>query len=373
MLPRPATACWSISRVFTATRRPASSGARPPGPSSSRSASGPRCVSASGRAPSSIVLTNRWPNVRGSTYRTSRPSSSEKTTCVCRARGSPAERASRSCPDIPRWITRAWDGASKPSRSTTRNLPTRRVSRTTCPCTATTNASGDGARRTARSRPTSTPTSVRPRRTASRSRRTTSTSGSSGIAVCRAVGREIRHELGVGCEADERRIGCADKREPRRARRGLLGLLLRPTLTLAVLGPADRDRREELLRVVRALGPHVVARQLVELARRVLLEPGLEVAPARALGALLDPLAEQPQHERARCLPPAVEVHRGDHGLHRVGEDRGLRPPTRRVLALAQRERGPDAHVHRDLGEHLGVHDRCPELRQLALGQLGIV
>ena len=62
---------------------------------------------------------------------------------------------------------------------------------------------------------------------------------------------------------------------------------------------------------------------------------------------------------RARRLEPAVEVHRGDHRLHRVGEDRRLRAPARRVLALAEPQRTrPRSSSGRDLGERLGVHDR---------------
>src|SRR4051794_33116508 len=183
------------------------------------------------------------------------------------------------------------------SSRTTRNLPTRLVAATVRPVSASTKSRGAGSRRTARSRPTSTATTVRPRSTGSRSLRTTSTSGSSGIA------RE---------------------RGPRGARRGLLRLLLRPSLAVPVHRAADRHHGEELLRVVRALGPHLVARQLLELSRRVLLEPGLEVALAGAHRAGLDPVGEEPEDELACDVPTGVEVDGGDDGLHRVGEDRRL-------------------------------------------------
>ena len=76
------------------------------------------------------------------------------------------------------------------------------------------------------------------------------------------------------------------------------------------------------------------------------------------------------QHEVAGGRETAVEVHGGDDRLERVGEDRLLGPPARRVLALAEQQVRAEVELLRDLGEHARVHDAGAHLRQLAFGQL---
>ena len=115
---------------------------------------------------------------------------------------------------------------------------------------------------------------------------------------------------------------------------------------------------------------HLVAGQLIAPLGRELLQPRLVVLPAGAGRLLADAALQHRQHEPGRGLEPAVEVHRGDDRLHRVGQDRRLGAPTRRVLALAQPQRRAEVELLRDVGERLGAHDRGAELRQLALGQL---
>src|SRR5690349_21449128 len=105
----------------------------------------------------------------------------------------------------------------------------------------------------------------------SRSRRITSTSGSSGIV----------HALVQPLPCD--------------TRRGLLGRLLRPPLAVAVRLAADEHRREEPLVVVGALVAHLVAGQLVDAARRQLLEPRLVVAAAGPCRLLADAGLERRQ------------------------------------------------------------------------------
>src|SRR5260221_14718755 len=108
----------------------------------------------------------------------------------------------------------------------------------------------------------------RPTTSFSRSRRSVSTSGSSGTGV-------------LGLEG-----------EPGLAGRRLLGLLFRAPLALAPRQLVDEHDRVEELGVVGALVTHLVAGQLVELTGRQLLQSGLEVlaaGPGRGLG---DPLPQ---------------------------------------------------------------------------------
>src|SRR6188474_2244414 len=118
---------------------------------------------------------------------------------------------------------------------------------------------------------TSTPLTRLPISSRSRSRRTTSTSGSSGIVAlpggARGKRRLVLHSRFVLQPLPGGTSG------------GLFGLLLGTALALAVGRAAQRDRREEVLGVVRALGAHLVARQLVEAPGRDLLEPRLVVVP----------------------------------------------------------------------------------------------
>jgi hypothetical protein len=70
--------------------------------------------------------------------------------------------------------------------------------------------------------------------------------------------------------------------------------------------------------------------------------------------------------------PAAVEVDGADDGLHGVGQDRGLLPPAGRGLALAEQQERAQVEAGRHLGEGLGVHQRGPDLGQLAFGQVGV-
>ena len=81
----------------------------------------------------------------------------------------------------------------------------------------------------------------------------------------------------------------------------------------------------------------------------------------------------EPQDELAGGVPSTVEVDGGDHGLHRVGEDRRLVAAAGRVLALAEQQARAEPELGRDLGEHLGVDDRGAQLGELAFGQLGVL
>src|SRR4051794_38782537 len=161
----------------------------------------------------------------------------------------------------------------------------------------------------------------------SRSRRITSTSGSSGIGFSAGGVRTRWSRM---------------EQFPCHTRGGLLGRLLRASLALAVGLAAQEHGGEEPLVVIRSLVAHDVARQLVDPARRELLESRLVVAAAGADRLLPDPPVERREHDPGGLLEAAVEEDRGDDGFHRVGEDRRLRTTSRGGLPLAEAQRGTE-------------------------------
>jgi hypothetical protein len=68
----------------------------------------------------------------------------------------------------------------------------------------------------------------------------------------------------------------------------------------------------------------------------------------------------------------AAEVDRADHGLDRVGEDRGLVAAAGRLLALAELDVIAQADGAGHLGQGAGVDDGRPQLGQQPLGQRGL-
>src|ERR1044072_2584344 len=110
---------------------------------------------------------------------------------------------------------------------------------------------------------TSTDDSARPATWTSNPRRTTSTSGSSGIFG----GRELRGQ-----------------RLPSLLGGLLLRFLLRATVALAVVATADQDRRGELLAVVRSLFVHSVLGHAETGGSGQLLHAGLPVQAGATQG-----------------------------------------------------------------------------------------
>jgi hypothetical protein len=107
------------------------------------------------------------------------------------------------------------------------------------------------------------------------------------------------------------------------------------------------------------------------MARDQLLKPRLVVLPARPLTRAHDAIAEQIHHEPLRFGPSALEVHRAEYGLERVGEDRRLLPAAGRGFALAEEQRLTQLETGSDLRQGGGAHDRGSDLGQLTFGQLG--
>src|SRR6202043_1650296 len=156
-----------------------------------------------------------------------------------------------SWPDMPRWMM----STSPPSRRARRYLPRRSTPVIFLPSRRVMNCLRLWWRRTLRIPSTSTPLTRLPTISRSRSRRTTSTSGNSGIGPFLGVVQVLPGGPGGR----------------------LLCLLLGAALAFAAGLAVEAHRGEEPLRMVGAFGPDLVAGQLVEATRRQLLQPGLVV------------------------------------------------------------------------------------------------
>src|SRR4029453_1097328 len=206
---------------------------------------------------SSGLATNISPNVRGSTNRRSPPCWKVTITWVC---GASATRpfARTNCPLIPKCTTQT----SPPSRESSTYFPRRSVFVTLCPASLDVKSFRVLCLRTTRSAffdpLTSTSLIFLPTTSRSRSRRITSTSGSSIPVPLRP--RRPR-QPGV-------RLTC-----------GLLfGFLLRPPHSGAEHLPADHHGRRELLLMIGTALLDVVHGEGPELLRGQLLEDRLVVA-----------------------------------------------------------------------------------------------
>jgi len=77
-------------------------------------------------------------------------------------------------------------------------------------------------------------------------------------------------------------------------------------------------------------------------------------------------------HQRAGLGQAAVDVHRADHRLEGVGQDRGLVPAAGDLLAPAEPDVVAQAELARHLGERAHLDHRGTELGQLSLGQVRV-
>src|SRR5215217_2281931 len=322
MLPMPAITCWSSSSGLSRVRRPASRAPSTTGSSPSASGSTPRLAS-SGSSTSTWSGSNTTtsPNVRGSTNHSSSAGApdSTSTTWVWAGRTAPAG-ANSSWP----LIRRCTIIVSPVSSGHSRYLPRRSAATIVAPVRPSTTCCLD-VRRTVRSRPTSTSSTVRPTTRPANPRRTVSTSGSSGTGGV---------ELGAG-------VG----------RGRLLGRLLRSPRALSDGDTVDDDVGEEQLGVVRSLGARDVLRRRAAVERDLLLEPRLvieviEVGRRRGEARPDEPLDQVVGGGRA-----AVDVHRPEHGLQRVRQDRRLLAPAGGVLTAPEQEERPELELLGHVGE----------------------
>src|SRR5882757_2167890 len=302
-----------------------------------------RCATGIGTSVPSTVTRSasiQPPNVRWSTKLSAVPSSS---SAAMRKWFSFGTSPSSICPLIPRCTTRA-----EPSPSVNhRYLPRRPVPVTCVPSSRAARSAGPASwRRTARGWCTRTALMVRPATCACKPRRTTSTSGSSGINT---------------------RGG---KRVPRGGGGLQLGLLLRPADALAVLDIGDDDRRGEFLVVVRACGGHHIRWCAHATRRGQLLKAALPVQPRAQRRRGVKQRAEQPQNHLTRHHGTVLQIDCAQQGFDPIGQDARLVGAAGVLLALAQQKVGAEAIVGQmppDVGERLRVDDAGTQLGQIAL------
>ena len=109
---------------------------------------------------------------------------------------------------------------------------------------------------------------------------------------------------------------------------------------------------------------------LIGLALHQLLQLGLAVAAA-ALHHLLLLLVQQYAVDQLTGLVDApVQIHRRQHGLHRVGQDRGPAAAAAALLPLAQQQEIPQLQALGHLVQTLLTHQRGADAGQLALRQI---
>src|SRR5439155_487808 len=299
---------------------------------------------------SSVVATNISPNVLGSTNRRSPPCWNVTTTCVC---GGSAIRpfARVNLPLIPKCTTQT----SPPSSESKTYLPRRSVFMILWPDKRDANSFRVLWRRITRiaffDPLTSTSLIFFPTTSRSRSRRITSTSGSS-------------------MHAPSHRSSGASLRDARvRLSRGLLlRFLLRAPDARPQRLAGDHDGRRELLLMVGTPVLDLVHRQRAELLRRELLEDRLVVAVPFAPYVRLHPGLEQALDQLASGIETQVDVDGTENGFQRVGEDARLVAAAGLLLALAQQDDRPQVEVACHVRERRHVHDRRAELREITLG-----
>ena len=103
---------------------------------------------------------------------------------------------------------------------------------------------------------------------------------------------------------------------------------------------------------------------------RQLLEARLVVLATGALGADTDVVEQQTEDNLCRSLPPGINEHCAEDRFEGIGKNRLLVTPTRLVFTAAEQELRPDADAAGNLGQRRRVDHRCPQLGQLALGQV---
>ncbi len=133
----------------------------------------------------------------------------------------------------------------------------------------------------------------------------------------------------------------------------------------------DRALDLELLIMRRAVrGHHGVLRQRDFMTLEILLQQRLGVLAQRARIDLLQDRDVQLADQGTSRIEAAIEEHRAEDRLQRIGQDRRPAKPTALELALAQAQLVRQQQHLRDLVQRLLLDQIGPHARQIALVQL---
>ena len=136
---------------------------------------------------------------------------------------------------------------------------------------------------------------------------------------------------------------------------------------------ADANRGGEHSGMVGPGCHNVVARGGIECRHSEFLKPGLVVKSARAVAdCCRNVIVPQAKDEAPGSFDTTVDVDRTNDGLECVGKDRLFVATTGRSFTLTKQQRWAKIDFTGDLSECDCVYDARPQLRKLALGQLGI-
>ena len=136
----------------------------------------------------------------------------------------------------------------------------------------------------------------------------------------------------------------------------------------------QRHRHGEHLGVIRAaLGHRLIVQHLVGLALHQFLQLGLAVTAAALHHLLLLLIQQDAMDQRAGLVDAAVQIHRGQHRLHRVRQNGRTAAAAAALLALAQQQEVPQAQTLGHLVQALLAHQGGADTGQLALRQVGML
>ena len=112
---------------------------------------------------------------------------------------------------------------------------------------------------------------------------------------------------------------------------------------------------------------------LIGLALHQLLQFGLAVTAAVLHHLLLLLFQQDPVDQRAHLVDAAIQIHRGQHRLHRVRQNGRTAAAAAALLALAQHQKVAQMQALGHLMQALLAHQRGADAGQLALRQVGVL
>ena len=122
--------------------------------------------------------------------------------------------------------------------------------------------------------------------------------------------------------------------------------------------------------MVRTARGHLVHGSAATGAGAQFLELGLLVELVHRVGGLGHPRHHQPLDHAVRSLGAAVEVHRAEHRLEGIGQDRRLVGAAGSSLTASEQDVRPEIEVLGDLGQRDRVDHALAQVGQLALGHV---